>query len=387
MPRRVAYIDHATETGGAQKSLTELMARLDPERYEPALVHSRGADWAGAAELAQMRHIAAFAPSELFGVRREDVRPGRLRALGHAWSLTGPARAAARAVRETGAALIHTNSPKSHIIGGLASRLTRRPLVWHVRDIMEGHALKVMLRMAGLVKPSIIAISQAVADQFAGSCAAVTVIHNGVPLARFTPGPASEALRAELGLPPRTPVVVTVGRLTPWKGHRTLLAAFAALHAHEPAAVLIVAGSAAFWEPAYADDLRRYAQELGVGESVRWLGDRSDVPDLLRLADVFCLPSVNEPFGRAIVEAMATAKPVVACRSGGVPEVVADGQTGLLVPDDAPAELAAALGDLLRDPQRAQAMGEAGSRRARELFDAERVALEVQGLYDRLLAR
>ena len=215
----------------------------------------------------------------------------------------------------------------------------------------------------------------------------VAVIHNGIPLERFSPGEPPPGMRQALGIGEDDPVVIIVSRLTPWKGHRTLLEAVAQLRDKWPHLVLLVAGEVAFWDPRYEGDLKRYSSSLGLDSAVRWLGDRNDVPQLLRLADVFCLPSKQEPFGRAIVEAMAVGKPVVACRSGGVPEVVVAGETGLLVPDGAPEELAEALATLLADRELGRRLGEAGRVRAGALFASERVAEQVQAVYDVMLGR
>ena len=117
-----------------------------------------------------------------------------------------------------------------------------------------------------------------------------------------------------------------------------------------------------------------------------WTGFRSDVPELLRLCDIFVLPSVREPFGRVIIEAMATARAVVATESGGVPEIVVDGQTGLLVPPEDAQSLSGAIETLLADSQRAQQMGAEGLTRARQLFSVDRVARQVQELYQRILS-
>lgn len=128
------------------------------------------------------------------------------------------------------------------------------------------------------------------------------------------------------------------------------------------------------------------AQTEGVAEAVLWTGHREDVPALLRLCEVFVLPSRDEPFGRALVEAMATEKPVVAGRGGASPEVCPDGTCGYLVDPADPAEIANAIIDLLSNPGRAREMGRAGRKRAVCFFDADSNAERVQALYRELLA-
>lgn len=387
-PIRVGFVDHALQLGGAQKSLLELIAHLDRDRFEPVVVCSRGASWLDRPELRGVELAPVLQPTPLLERRRDDLGRSALADLRDA--LAG-ARLAAGLRRELIALrvdLVHSNTLKAHLLASVAARRARLPLIWHVRDILQGRAARGWLLRAGrLARPRVIAISEAVAAQFTGAGLDITLIHNGVPLDRFTPGPPAEDLRRRLGLSPEDDVLCIVGRLTPWKGHLTLLEAVAAVAARRPRVRLVVGGEVAFWERAYEDELRAHADRLGIADRVLWLGFRDDVPDILRLCDVFVLPSVDEPFGRAIIEAMAVARPVVATRSGGVPEIVAEGETGLLVAPGDASGLADALLALLSDPGRARLMGERGMARARECFDVRRVARQVQELWAGVLDR
>ncbi|MGD9497696.1 MAG: glycosyltransferase family 4 protein [Armatimonadota bacterium] len=282
---------------------------------------------------------------------------------------------------------MHTNTTKMHLLAGAAGRLRGLPVVWHMRVLLTQPGARAWLRRAvRLVRPHVIAISTAVAAQFEGMRCPLHVVPNGIPLERFEPGPPPPHLGAELGLPAGAPTVCVVGRLTPWKGHQVLLRGWPDVLARVPDARLLVVGEVAFWEDGYGDELRALASELGIAASVHWLGFREDVADLLRLSDLLVLPSIDEPFGRVVIEAMAAARPVVATASGGIPEIVVDGDTGLLVPPREPEPLADAIAALLADPARARAMGQAGRRRALELFDVRRVAAQVQAIYDGILS-
>lgn len=388
--RHIAFLDHAEDIGGAEQSLLELLPHLDRRRYEPLLLHSAGARWVNQPELADIPHLAAIQSSAVLGARRDELKPGVFAS----WAqLQGSRRLGLRlrkTIIEQHIDLVHTNALKSHLIGGLAARLARRPVVWHMRDILtEPAARKWLLQSARISNPYIIAISEAVAEQFRPlrDRLRLRVIHNGIPLDKYSPGPPSPQLQQELGLTADDQVVLVVGRLTPWKGHATLLEAMKIVRERHPRARLLVAGAVTFWEAAYEEQLRLKAREEGVDDIVTWLGFRYDVAEVLRLCDVFVLPSVNEPFGRAVVEAMATAKPVIGTRSGGVPEVVKDGETGLLVrPHDA-GQLALAINRLLDSKSQAHDMGEAGRSRANRYFDIKRVAREVQEVYVEILGR
>ncbi len=386
-PAHIAYVDHAVDFGGAEHSLIELIIRLDRSSFTPVILHTEGAKWLQSGDIADVERRAVFSPHPLLEQKRDEVSAGLLRLIPNAWTALRLSLKLRGALQRTGAQLVHTNSLKTHFMGGLAARLKRLPLVWHVRDLLaEDEGYHLLRHAARLLHPQVIAISEAVAEQFTGLPLDVTVIPNGIPLDRFCPGPSSPQLRSELGLTTDDRVLLVTSRLTPWKGHMTLLEAVARLADRWPWLKLVVVGEVAFWEAGYEQQLKQRAADLGLAEQVIWTGFRSDVPELLRLCDIFVLPSVGEPFGRVIIEAMATGRPVVATKSGGVPEVVVDGQTGLLVPPNDAALLAQAIETLLTDRERAQQMGAEGLACARKLFSTDRVARQVQELYQRIFS-
>jgi len=259
-------------------------------------------------------------------------------------------------------------------------------LIWHLRDILPpGGARRVLLWGARALSPRIICISQAVRASLPDNQPQARVIHNGVALERFRPQEPSPALREQLGLADGDRVLAIVSRLTPWKGHRTLLEALPRVAAAHPTVRLLVVGEPAFWTSDYAEELAALAEALGLADRVLFLGRREDVPELLALSEMLVLPSEDEPFGRVIVEAMAMGLPVVATATGGVPEIVVPEETGLLVPPRDPPALAEAVVTLLDDPERSRAMGQAGRERVSGLFDADATARRVQDVYGEIL--
>ncbi|MCD6352523.1 MAG: glycosyltransferase family 4 protein [Armatimonadetes bacterium] len=386
-PATLAYADHAAEVGGAEISLRLLIRHLDRQAFRPMILHAPGAAWlddtlcTGDTLLHEV-----FRDSRLLAPRRDDIRPSLLGNFGKVALAARPVLEIRRLLRRHAAALVHTNTLKCHLLAGAAGRLAGVPVVWHLRDIVDEEGSRQMLRRAAAwVRPTVIAISQAVAQQVAGLVDQVHVIHNGVPLDDFQPGPPSDELRRELGLGPDDRVLMIVARLTPWKGHRQLLQALPLVAHRFDGVRFVVVGDTNFWEEEYLQELKDLAQAVGVAERVVWTGHREDIPELLKLAEVFVLPSRDEPFGRAIVEAMAMGKPVVAGRGGAAPEVCPDGLTGHLVDADDPRDLAEAVISLLADPARAAEMGQAGRERALSLFDAKTTARRVQDVYRELL--
>lgn len=385
-PYRIAYVDHAEDLGGAEKSLLELTARLDRARFTPLLLHTRGAKWMRREECGHLERIPVFAPGGILERKRGNVG-GLLANLRDLFASAQPVYRIVRSLKRHGADLVHTNSLKGHLLGGMAARMARLPLIWHMRDLLgEGEGLGVVRQAAATCRPRVIAISEAVARQFEGLPVPVEVVPNGVPLERFTPGEPPEQLRAEWELEPQAQVVMCLGRLTPWKGHRTLLQAFAQMAERCPQARLLIVGEVAFWADEYGEELHALTARLGLNGRVIWAGFRSEVPELLRLADVLVLPSRNEPFGRVLIEAMATGKPVVATNSGGAPEIVVPEETGLLVPPENAGALAGALERLLGDAELRRRLGAAGMERARVHFDVRRVVEQVQAIYGEMLA-
>jgi glycosyltransferase involved in cell wall biosynthesis len=205
----------------------------------------------------------------------------------------------------------------------------------------------------------------------------IEVVYNGIDLDGREP---AGTLRAELGLPDGAPLVGEVARLCDVKGQRELIQALAEL----PGAWLVLFGRDLEQGGAFQAGLERTAAELGVGDRVVFAGHRPDAPRLVGDLDVLVLPSWTEGLPVAVLEAMAQRRPVVATPVGGTPEVVADGETGLLVPPRDPAALAAAIRELLADPERRRRMGEAGYRRAAERFSAEAMTKRLLELYDRV---
>jgi len=211
----------------------------------------------------------------------------------------------------------------------------------------------------------------------------VTVIPSPPDLAPFLAGADGGAFRRELGIPAGAQVVTTVARLQPEKGVDILVRAFAELAPSHPNARLVICGSGREVKL----QVRAMIAELGLEGQARMAGFRRDVPAVLAATDVYALPSRAEGLGFSLLEAMASGCPVVASRVGGVPEIVTDGQDGLLVEPENPAALASAIGRLLDSPELRARLGAAGRATAQERFATERLVGRVEELYQGLVKR
>lgn len=230
-----------------------------------------------------------------------------------------------------------------------------------------------------------IAISAAVGDEMLGRgdvpALRITVVPNGVRHPEANPLSSPEQIRAGLGMAMDTPLVCCVARLEEEKNISGLIQAMSVVHAVVPNAHCVIAG-----DGAQRESLACEIEHLRLGSSVRLLGFRDDALAVINAADLFVLPSLAEPSGLVILEAMALAKPVIATKAGGPREIVLDHSTGLLVPPGDAAALAAAITQLLKDPATASAMGTKGRQRYDTLFTAEEMARRTCAVYQQLKA-
>jgi L-malate glycosyltransferase len=209
----------------------------------------------------------------------------------------------------------------------------------------------------------------------------LVTVHNGIETGLFQlPPEEREAARRELGLNPDELAVGTMGELAEQKNHRCLLDAVPAVLKRRPQTRFLIAGDGELKEKLLA---RR--DELGLGDRVRFLGYREDVPRLLSAFDIFVLPSLWEGLPVALIEAMAAGVPIVATDVDGNIEVFGHGEAGLAVPPGDPERLAEGLLELAGDPDRRKRLGETGRRRARELFDVRVMIRRYGELYQSCL--
>lgn len=282
-----------------------------------------------------------------------------------------------------GVDLVHTNSLKADILAGAAARLAGKPLVWHIRDriaddYLPPAAARLVRWLCRVMPHRIIVNSEATREtlEMGSRRSRAVVVHDGMEV---TPPPDGA---------PRTsvPRIGLVGRIAPWKGQHVFLEAAAMVRKSVPEAQFVIVGTPLFGEQAYEEQVRRQRAELGLDDAVEFAGFVSDVTSVYHGLTVLVHAStVPEPFGQVVLEGMMAARPVVATRGGGVPEIMRDGETGILVPMGDARSMAEAILRLLSDPARAEAMGEAGRRRAVAEFTIDKTARKVEAVYDALL--
>jgi len=298
-----------------------------------------------------------------------------------------------RMFRRARPAIVHTHTSKAGFVGRLAAWLAGVPAVIHQPHghIFYGYwgrprtaAFVALERVAAHWTDRIVALTPREIDEHLargiGRRAQYVVVPSGVPTAALrSAAPAWAEARARLGLPPHAYVIAGVGRFVPIKGFDLLVAALADVVARVPAACALLVG-----DGAERGALEAQARALGIADRLHVTGSVSDMLPLLAAADVLAAPSRNEGMGRVLVEAMALGLPVVGARVGGIPNVIDDGECGLLVPPEDPAALAAALVELGRDVARRAKLGAAARVRA-EAFSTTVAAAAMRDVYDALV--
>lgn len=386
---KVIRIITKLELGGAQEGALYLTSGLDRERYEVALI--TGSEGMRVEDAQRLKDVRLHFVPEL--VREIDPRKDlqALRAIRgilrdyvcSAPLLPRPSRAPLPGV------LVHTHSSKAGILGRWAAWLAGVPVIFHTfhgfgfHDYQ--HPLKKRLfvaleRRTSRISTRLVLVSRSNLEKglklklFQPEQA--VLIYNGIDLPLFSRARAAPEKRAELGLEGNGPVVGMVSNFKPQKSPLDFVEMAHLVHQEVPEVSFFVAGDGPLRPQA-----ERLIERYSLGDRVRLLGWRRDIPEILSLLDIFVLTSLWEGLPRAFMEAMAAGKPIVATGVDGAMDVIHDGVNGFLCPPKECASLAQRVIQLLRDPQLAREMGHRGQDSAKG-FSRERMLAEYQQLYD-----
>jgi len=284
-------------------------------------------------------------------------------------------------IKREGIDVVVTHSGVDSFLAGIAARLsTRRPAIVRTRHLALPITSK---RSYSMVPHRVVTVSEFVRryliDEKGLKSRQVVTIPTGIDLTRFNPAMAGGNFREAEHIAPDVPLVGTVAILRRKKGHHVLLEAIPAVLKEVPDALFVFAGNGP-----QTENIEAQIQKLGIGKNVRLLGLRKDVEAILRGIDLFVLPTFQEALGTSILEASAMERAVISTRVGGVPEVVDEGETGLLVEADNAGELAEAIIKLLKNPGLRAKMGKAGKKLVEKDFSTTRMVERLHKLYSGL---
>ena len=354
-PRRVLQVITPSHMSGAETQLCRLTRQMRARGHEMRVLVKHDSP-----ALAEMQS------------RLPNVEPARIGGKANVFAVPALLRAAKR----HGAQLLQSNLSTASWWCGWAESLGGPKSIGHVHGFTSARwhrRQSHLLAVSGAVRDDLIA--QGIPGD------RITVLHNALSPEEFRPVRDPLAVRYEFGADANTPVVGTFAHLSEKKGYRELFGAMPRILKAAPTTQFWIMGTGSL-----RDELEATARAGGFLHQVRFAGFRRDSADVMNAIDVLALPSRREPCALVYVEAALSAKPIVACRAGGAPESVADGETGVLVPvNDSPAIAEAVLG-LLENRDFARHMGEAGRDRALEIFSWSKFIATLEGVYDKVLS-
>ena len=377
LPYRILYLIPSLQVGGTEKSLLTLLNQIDRTRVEPELCCTQ-------------RDGPLLDDARALGIPLHCLQSRQIIEWGGLRQLLG-------LMRRRHYCLMHTFLLEAEIYGRIAALVHGRvPCVstianshpWQVSRSPKDRTKNAVARLTmRYLTTRVISKSAILAEYYQTTLGytlpGLTIIPNGIPFdgPEWSAPPTREEARRTLGISDSTIVVLNVASLTEKKDQRMLFAAWARLPRTLAASLLLLIAG----EGPLLDALQDYAQELGIAETVRFLGYCKDIPAVWAAADIGVSSSVREGLPNVLLEAGAMGRPVVATAVGGVAEIVCDGTTGLLVPARDPDALAAALTRLVTNEQERAAMGAAAATRVRTHFDAAAVARHHEALYTAIL--
>ncbi|MFQ3617806.1 MAG: glycosyltransferase family 4 protein [Cyanobacteriota bacterium] len=369
---KILFLDQSGKPGGAELCLLDIATP-----YRESCLVGLFANGSFETMLEQRQIPVQVLMQDGLHVRKESGLRQGLMSLGQLTPLIGRVVKLARDYD-----LIYANTQKALVVGAIASLLSRRPLVYHLHDILSpDHFSSTNRRIAtALANRAALVIANSKASRQAlldagGKGDRTVVIYNGFQPDRYRqPAQDRETLRQAWGLE-NSFVVGHFSRLSPWKGQHVLIEALAAC---PPQVAAVLVGEDLFGEEDYAKQLRQQIEALGLGDRVRFLGFQSDVISLMHACDLIAHTSTApEPFGRVVVEGMLCGRPVVAANAGGVTELIEPERTGWLTPPGNSAALAAAIRQCFERPVEANRRAIAAQTAASQRFHLDHVNAEI----------
>ena len=375
MQIKVLQLITELDVGGAERALLSLVKKLSSGKYDVMVAYLKG----------EGRLAGDFRNA---GIKVFDLKMKNRMALPAVIRLY-------RLLKREKVRVLHTHLIQADICGFLAGKMAGVPVIISTKhnpdEFRKRRSIPVWLDgIFANRSDRIIAVSNAVRDFLIKweriSEDKFTVIHNGIDMEdfnfrEFTSATDITAKKEELGIDSSSQVVGTVGRLDEQKGHKFFLEAIPEILKKVHGVKFLIVGDGPL-----QNKLEKLSEKLKISENVIFTGIRRDIPEILAIMDVFVLPSIFEGFGIVLLEAMAMKKAIVASRIGGIPEIVDDGLTGILIEPANPSEIANSIITLLKNPEKAKQMGDAGSKKVEKIFTADVMAKQIEDVYDSALS-
>ncbi|KPQ36252.1 MAG: Glycosyltransferase [Phormidesmis priestleyi Ana] len=382
---KILFLDQSGQLGGAELCLIGLA-----KHYGNDCLVGLFAPGPFSQQLAAQQIPVEVLAAQPLNFQKQSGTLQAMKSLGQLWPLV---QRVSRLSREYDC--IYANTQKALVVGAIASRLSGKPLVYHLHDIISSEHFSRFGQqvIVTLANQAALVIANSLASQSAfiaaGGRAEITeVVYNGFDLAKYSAGemaiaPPHSLKYDRLGAGDGF-VVGHFSRLSPWKGQHVLIDA---LQHCPPQIKIVLVGSALFGEESYVQQLHTQIERLGLGDRVQFLGFRADIPAIMSACDLIAHTSTAaEPFGRVIVEGMLCDRPVVAAAAGGAVEIVRHSQTGWLTPPGDARKLAEIITTVYEQPERAKAIAQRGQQEAQKRFDLKTINPQIDTLLSAVVA-
>lgn len=373
----ILFVTHASEIGGAERSLLDLVTRLNKKRYHPVVVVPDG-------NILYQYLTESKIETRVVPLLWLKKTRNLFKLCSYLRSFIVSSFKIFEIVRRENIKILHTNSISAQIYAGLVGKISGKPVIWHVRDMLDlSWHNRLLIKFCSHLAAEIVCISNAVRNHLAAvgiDLKKCRIVYNGIDLTQFRRRRNSKTFNKTNVLQ-----VGIVGRLLPWKGHDQFLEAAKIVSDQYAALEFYIIGDTFSGEDSYKKKLETRVRDLDMEKIVNFTGFHEDVSAWYENLDIIIAPSVKpEPFGRVIIEAMAFSKPVIATNLGGPAEIVLDSETGYLIDPSSPTQIADRIIHLIRNEKLRNRFGQSGLKRVRDYFTIERCVIQIEQIYDRL---
>lgn len=385
---RILYINgRSDKVAGAQLCLLNLIKRINHDRFEPIVLLYNKGEFAAALEGLETKVIVR----ELGTISR-SYNPVKL--VRFIFYLIIGLYFVRRMITRYKIDIIHCNQNVCIFYAAIAGWTTEAKCIWHVRNRVSNFGIigSLLYRLTH----KIICVSDYIKvpflKMFPDAVLKVDTVYDGITQIEETPEEMLVKLRKEFGILTSNKVVGTVGRITRWKAQDYFLEAVSILVKKYPDLKIMVVGDCVegtdkeYKESGkFKEELKEIVLKFGLSSNVIFTGFRKDACHIIKLFDVFVLPSIEEPFGMVLLEAMVQGVPIVATNAGGVPEIILDGKEGVLVPPRQPQKMADAIEKIMTNKEAAKNLARNGLIRVRDNFSIKTSVRNIESIYEELL--
>ncbi|WP_022683586.1 glycosyltransferase family 4 protein [Sphingobium bisphenolivorans] len=383
-PPRICFPFGGGAVGGSHISAVKLIQRLDRSQVHPLIVLHHGSGELGRFLKGEGLDYLTLNDALFFGTSAGLTKP---RGAGAVWRTCADQWRLAHFLKSHDVRIVHTNEGAMHVSWALPARLAGAKQVWHHRGSSDARGVRFL---APVVASHIIGVSEfalSAVRPIPGAARKTAVVYSpfDVDAEPIDRQEAHAALTTELGVDPETRLIGFFGNLVERKRPQLFIDMIAQMAGMRPDLPFMGLLFGAALQSGVKEMLEDHARSVGVADRVRLMGFRYGSARLMAGCDVHAVPSIDEPFGRSLIEAMLLGTPVIAAESGGNREAIEQGVTGLLTAPDNPTAMAAAIVDLLESPHRHKAIAARARETARHRYSTERHIAEVSAIYQSLL--